>query len=238
MALYPILSHECGVVPRMIVRLVTTTALVLGVLAAPAAAAALDPLKPCYVSAGRVEDRREGIDLHGVGFTPGAPIDVYIDGVPVISGQADVVGDVVARVPAPYQSSSERDFTLTVAERDNPANVVTATSRVTALRVTLRPRQARPSQRVRYRGRGFTASGAVFAHYVFGGTVRKTVRLARQPGPCGAFDVRRKQIPIRQPRIGNWTVQIDQQESYEAEPSSNWVRMLITVRQVFRDPDE
>jgi hypothetical protein len=76
----------------------------------------------------------------------------------------------------------------------------------------------------------------VYAHYVYGGTLRKTVRIARQPEACGVFDVRRRQIPIPSPRVGNWTLQIDQQKAYSAEPTSNWVRMLIRVRQVFTDP--
>lgn len=219
-------------------RLVIGTALVLAALAAPAAAAQIDELKPCYVSAGRMEDRRESIDVHGTGFSPDAVIDIYVDGVLVLSdGRTNAVGEVMGQVKAPYQSRGEREFTLTVAERDNPVNVVTVTSRVTALRVTLTPREARPSRRVRFRGRGFTGDAPVYAHYVYGDAVRKTVRLARQPSACGAFDVRRRQIPIDSPRVGDWTVQIDQQQDYTAEPTSNWVRMLIAVRRVFRDPD-
>jgi hypothetical protein len=217
------------------VRILAATALVLGILAAPAAAATLDPLKPCYVSAGTGDDRREGVDLHGAGFTPGGMVDIFIDGVPAASGPVDSVGEVGARVLAPFQREGERDFTITVAERNNPANVVTVTTRVTALRVTLSPREARPTAKVRYRGSGFTADAPVFAHYLYAGAVRKTVRLVRRPEACGAFAVRRRQIPVR-PRVGNWTVQIDQQQTYTATPSSNWVRMRIKVRRVFVPP--
>jgi hypothetical protein len=235
-ALYPILCRRCGVVPGVTVRILAATALILGILAAPAAAATLAPLKPCYVSAGTGQDRREGVDLNGAGFTAGAVVDIFIDGVPALSDvPVDSVGDVKARVVAPFQREGERDFTITVAERNNPANVVTVTSRVTALRVTLSPREARPTAKVRYRGSGFTADAPVFAHYLYGDVVRKTVRLVRRPEMCGAFDVRRRQIPVR-PRVGNWTVQIDQQQTYTATPSSNWVRMRIKVRRVFVPP--
>jgi hypothetical protein len=234
-ALYPILCRRCGVVPGVTVRILAATALVLGILAAPAAAATLDPLKPCYVSAGAGDDRREAVVLHGAGFTPGAMVDIFIDGVPAASGPVDAVGEVDARVLAPFQREGARDFTITVAEQNNPANVVTVTSRVTALRVTLSPREARPTAKVLYRGSGFTADAPVFAHYLYGGAVRKTVRLVRRPEACGAFEVRRRQIPVR-PRVGNWTVQIDQQQTYTATPSSNWVRMRIKVRRIFIPP--
>jgi hypothetical protein len=236
-AFYPILCRRCGVLPGVTVRILAATALILGILAAPAAAAVtLDPLKPCYVSAGAGDDRREGVDLHGAGFTAGAVVDIFIDGVPALGDvPVDSVGEVSARVLAPFQREGDRDFTITVAERNNPVNVVTVTSRVTALRVTLSPREARPTAKVRYRGSGFTADAPVFAHYLYGGAVRKTVRLVRRPEACGAFEVRRRQIPVR-PRVGNWTVQIDQQQTYTATPSSNWVRMRIKVRRIFIPP--
>jgi hypothetical protein len=239
-AFYPILSGTCGVVVAMTIRLLALTALATGLLAAPAAAAPeLQPLKPCYVSAGEAEERREGVVLRGTGFTPNAALDVYIDGVIVLSGTANVVGDLEATVKAPFQRAGEREFGVTVVERDTPVNAAGALSRVTALGVTLRPREARSSRRVRFRGRGFTAAAPVYAHYLYGGRVRKTVRLGRQPTtPCGTFNVRRRQIPIRRPRTGDWTLQIDQQRRYSAEPATNWVRLLIRLREVFVAPED
>jgi hypothetical protein len=221
-------------------RLITATGLATALLSTPAAAApTLQPLKPCYVSAGEAEERRENVVLRGNGFTPNAVLDVYIDGVLVLTGPSDVVGDLNATVKAPFQRSGEREFGVTVVERANPVNAAGSLSRVTALGVTLRPREARSSRRVRFRGRGFTAAGPVYAHYVFGGKVRRTVRLSRTAaGPCGTFNVRRRQIPIRRPRTGDWTLQIDQQRRYSAEPATNWVRLLIRLREVFVDPGD
>jgi hypothetical protein len=225
----------------MITRLIAATALATGLLAAPAAAATLEPLKPCYVSAQPEEAQREGIDIRGAGFTPLAPVDVYIDGVLAESGQADVVGDVVATAKAPYQRSGQRTFTLTVAERGNPANVVTVQPLVSALTVVLRPREANPSRRVRFRGRGFTARGPVFAHYLFYNRAKdtlrhqKTVRLGRTDEPCGTFSVRRRQIPIRRPRTGPWLLQVDQQRAYSPRPPAK-AEVEICVRKVFREP--
>ena len=228
----------------MLSRLIAATALALALAAAPASAAAtLEPLKPCYASAGTEEALREKVEIRGSGFTPTAVVDVLIDGVVVSTGQVDAFGVIAnASVPAPYQQRGERPFQVTLQERPlatNPTGPQSATvaSRVTNLAVSLRPKRAKPSRRVRFRGRGFTADAPVYAHYVFNDKVRKTVRLARRPdGPCGTFKVKRRQIPIKRPRTGEWLLQVDQQRDYDAAPASNWVHVLIDVRRVFRKP--
>src|SRR5919201_654953 len=63
---------------------------------------------------------------------------------------------VLARpFPAPFVESGSRSFTITLIEDANPANTASATAQSTALGVTVTPRQARPSQRIRFRGLGF-----------------------------------------------------------------------------------
>jgi hypothetical protein len=213
------------------------TALALGIQAAPAAAAAIEPLKRCYVSAGEEQERRETVSVHGSGFTANAAVDIAVDGVVQASGVADAVGEFEAAVKAPHQARGQRPFTVTAAERGNPANVASATSNVTALTVNLRPRRASPGRRVRFRGRGFTGSGAVYGHYLFGGRERRSVRIARPRGDCGTFSVRRRQIPVRRPRTGDWTLQVDQRRDYSDSPGTNWVRLLIKVREIFRPVD-
>src|SRR4051794_23330954 len=99
----------------------------LAALALPQAARAaeLQPLKPCYVSVD--SDTREAVTVAGNGFTPGAPVDVSIDGQVVQSGvAARADGTIRGSVRAPVQARGERPFTLTVAEKDRPANTVQA----------------------------------------------------------------------------------------------------------------
>jgi hypothetical protein len=222
----------------MIARLTAATALLLAVPAAAASAApTLEPLSPCYASAGSEETQREAVPIHGSGFSPGAAVDILIDGQRVRGAQADVFGVLDGSVTAPYQKAGERPFTITVVETNAPTLTASVSSRVTNLAVTLRPSRAKPSRRVRYRGRGFMNDAPVFAHYVFNGKVRKTVRLARRStGPCGTFSVKRRQIPIDRPRTGEWLVQVDQRRDYAAPPGTNWVHVLINVRRVFRAP--
>jgi hypothetical protein len=222
----------------MLLRAFIATALATAILAAPAAATTLDPLKPCYASDGQGPDKRETIDVHAVGFTPTAVVDLQIDGPPAVaSGRADAFGEIRASVPAPFQGRGQREFSLVVVERDNPTNFASATSLVTNLGVTLRPNPARPSRKVRFRGRGFTKPAPVFAHYVFGGVVQKTVRLVDRPvAPCGVFSVKRRQIPVAGARVGDWRLQIDQQRKWAEVPASNMQAMTIKVRETFLEP--
>jgi hypothetical protein len=207
-------------------------------LAVPAAAGAatLDPLKPCYVSV--TPTSREAVDVGGSGFTPGAIVDVAIDGAVVRTVQADVLGSLPPQVlQAPDQPWGERPFSVTAAQRGNPANTVTLTSNVTALNLRVDPQRARPSKRVTFRGRGFTGPGGVYAHYLFKGRLRRTVTLTSAvAGPCGTFKARRRQIPVRHPRTGTWTLQVDQQRRYSRAPDSVFVRVSIIVQRVFRLP--
>jgi hypothetical protein len=69
----------------------------------------------------------------------------------------------------------------------------------------------------------------VYAHYVRKGKLRKTVQLAAAAGPCGTFDVRRRQLPIRRPQTGRWTVQIDQEREWDKTPSGVSVQLTIDV---------
>jgi hypothetical protein len=215
----------------MAVRIVAVTALLLAVAAAPARAAALDPLELCYVSTGPEPEKREKVTVRGTDFLPSTTVDVLIDGTSVYRPSTDAVGDFTVLVDAPYQPRGERPFTLEV--RDG-VNWLAAQSRVTNLAVTVRPREAPPSRRVRFRGRGFMQTGPVYAHYLYGGKLQKTVRLAAgSNAPCGTFSVKRRQIPVENARTGSWTVQIDQKKAYGPQPDPVWVRLPIQVSESF-----
>jgi hypothetical protein len=208
-------------------------------LLAPAAAHALptiQPLAPCYVTAGESPTRynSQPLDISVSGFTPNSTVSLSIDGVPVDDGQnlqTDPAGALtVPTMRAPYVASGSDEFTITLTEDGNPANTVSATSKSAALGVRLRPTEARPSQRIRFRGLGFTADKAIYAHYIYRGTVRKTVRMARGPrGDCGAFRARRRQIPVRNPGLGRWTVQFDQSRRFVDVTDPN-ARPILFVR--------
>jgi len=205
-----------------------------------ASAAALTPFKGCYVtSTDEVsgEIRREPVPFGGSGFTPGGLVNISLDGRLQRTVQADAAGNLPAgqALEAPYRRKGQAAFRLTAADQQNPANTVEAVSNVTAFDVSIRPSTAAPSSRVRFRGRGFTQPGPVYGHYLYRGKVRRTVRLARRPtAPCGRFSVRRKQIPIRTPRLGQWLLQIDQERMYRRAPAGGAIRIIVRVQRVFR----
>jgi hypothetical protein len=218
-------------------------ALVLA-LAAPSAAQAaptIAPLKPCYVTAKTDTGRqREPMQITGAGFTPNASVDLTIDGEPVRDGsglQADEFGNLpLPSIPAPFVRRGTRTFTVTLTEQQNPANTVSVTAKSTALGVSVKPEEARPSDRIRFKGSGFTEPGlGIYAHYIYKGKLRKTVRMARQPrDDCGGFEVRRRQIAVKRPGLGLWTIQFDQSADFvdpDVKPMV-FVRLAIRIRLV------
>ncbi len=180
----------------------------------PAPPPALAPLKPCYVSVESAPGTfsSEVLALAGSGFDPGERLSVLIDGAVVLTGlTAAADGTLPAQtVMAPVQDAGERAFTLALTDADDARVRAIATARVTALAVRVRPKSARPQDTVRISGRGFTDSGAIYAHYVRRNVVRRTVLLASSPADaCGRFSVKRPQFPFR-PAEGVWRVQVDQ----------------------------
>src|SRR6185437_825276 len=102
-------------------------AAVLGALAlapATAHAAALTPLKPCYVSVTQrtpgapPQVTREALDLGGSGFGANSLVDISFNGQVDRTIQADGAGSLPHQVlQSPYQESGQGTFTLTAAER-------------------------------------------------------------------------------------------------------------------------
>jgi hypothetical protein len=216
-------------------RICIPTAALLGAAALAQPALAVPVLasgpKACYVTVDPAA--RELIKLRATGFAPLHAVDLLYDGVRQISFDSNTAGVVKVREQAPYNARGERPLTITLRDHLDPATAVTTTTRVTALRVKLRPQRAATSDLIRFTGRGFTQQKAIWAHYVFHDRVRKTVRFADGPSSaCGTFSVRRPQIPIVRPRAGVWKLQVDQQKRWSPTPKSVFVPVPITVRRI------
>jgi hypothetical protein len=217
---------------------------VVALLAMPAAATAAPPpiftkpLEKCYVSASPTQT--EPIDIQAAQFMPKALVDIYIDDTKVqpplgtAPPQANAAGELMGSVSAPFIASGQRVFTLRLTEETSDPTVVpptvSATSKVTALSVTSSPTRPRnTSTRVRFRGRGFTNRLLpIYAHYVFNGRDRQTVRIGKPFGDCGQLSVRRRQFPFKKPHVGTWTVQFDQELTYNPNASA-YTRLKIVV---------
>jgi hypothetical protein len=223
----------------MLARLFVAAATAAAFAPAAAEAATLTPLKGCYVtSTDEVSNqiRREQVGFGGSGFTANGLVDLSVDGKLQRTVQADAAGNLAGQtLDAPYRRKGEKAFKLTATDKANPANTVEALSRVTAFDVSIRPSTAAPSSRVRFRGRGFTQPGTVFGHYLYKGRVRKTVKLSKHPAaPCGTFSVKRRQIPVKKPKLGQWLLQIDQERTYHRAPERGAIRVVIRVQRVFK----
>jgi hypothetical protein len=224
----------------MSARIPAVTGALLGVMLVPAAAEAvpvIQPLKPCYVTASTPSGpQSEGVAVNASGFTPNSTVTLAMDGQPVATTlQTDAAGNLPLdpqNVAAPFIEKGSREFTITLTENGNPANTATATARTTALGVSLKPRRARPSRRIRFKGSGFTGNAPVYAHYVYKGKLRKTVRMARKTGTCGTWRARRRQIPVNDAKTGNWTVQFDQSKRYRnaQNPNSGLQSVFVLIR--------
>jgi hypothetical protein len=240
-AFYPIAGYSA----RMSARTPAVTGALLIALLVPASAQAvvtIEPLKPCYVTAGTAAaPQQEGITIRATGFSQNSTVKIAVDGQPVAGGQefqTDPAGNLTLApnaVPAPFVAKGTKEFPVTLTEVANEANTATVTSKSTALDVSVKPRRARPSQRIRFKGNGFTGDKAVYAHYVFKHKLRKTVRMARKTGTCGAWTAHKPQIPVNHPKPGLWTVQFDQSKRYRdgTDPNSGlasvFVRLGISV---------
>jgi hypothetical protein len=192
----------------------------------------LDGIKPCYVAA--QENQREYVAVSGHNFTPFKFVDLYIDDVGPqefvgAQPQADVYGLLKGSVQAPFIEEGERAFVLRATERDNSAISATHPAKVTRLSVEQAPAAAATSDRVRFRGRGFTdLTRPVYMHYVFAGKSKKTIQVGLPTGDCGLFSVRRKQFPFKKsPQVGVWTIQFDQSFKYDPAASP---RVPLTVK--------
>jgi hypothetical protein len=198
---------------------------------APPAGPALHPLKLCYVS---VESEpgmftTENVMVSGYGFRPDSSVNIAVDGVVVRGALADSDGELAPHpVSAPVQHQGQRPFRVRARDPEVRGYVAKQRALVSALAVKIRPRRARPDQRVRFIGRGFTDRGAIFAHYLRRGRLIKTVRLTTAPsGKCGTFKAHRRQFPFR-PRQGTYLVQIDQHRRLTDD--GPLVKLTIDVR--------
>ena len=110
------------------------------------------------------------------------------------------------REPAPrcdqgalHQPKGSRKFVVTVTEQGNPAQTVSTPSRVTALRVDVKPSRARPRSRITFRGTGFTGKQrTIWAHYVRGNSrkAKKTVRLGARQGRLRELQGQAPPVPL------------------------------------------
>ena len=222
----------------MLPRMPASAVLVAGVacaLAAPAAAQAaptLQPLEPCYVSAGTDAARsRCGSPRPASRRTRSSPSP--IDGVRVPGGGAPGRPERRVRGASRRRTSAGGErarFTVTLTETGNPANAARRPRGSRALTVEVSPKQAAPTQRVRFSGRGSpaparstrtTCSATSCARRCAMGAAQR--RLRHLPGAPG------RQIPVKSRGPGPGCCSSTRASS-TTDAGRVFVQLLIRVR--------
>ena len=102
-------------------------------------------------------------------------------------------------IAAPFIKTGSGDFTVSLTEQGNPANTASVVGRHTALGVKVKPKRAKPSKKIRFKGAGFTQDKPVYAHYVFNGKLKQDREDVGQPERLRRVEEARAADPRERP---------------------------------------
>jgi len=174
--------------------------------AAPAQAQTLTitPPLPCYLPG-------DQITASGVGFTPGGPVEVQIDGTSLGQIGADPAGAFSAPIVLGGMKGV-KGHALTAIDQTNPALMSTASYLGTTNQVVVKPKNAKAGTKRRLKGYGFIFGPRVWMH-VRGGGYSSDKRIAKPSGACGTFQTRKLIVPASA-GSGKYRVQFDAKKKY------------------------
>ncbi len=199
-------------------------AVTLATLAAPSAAHAAslttDPAKPCYRT-------RESVSFVGSGFMPSSTANLTRDGVFVSPIPTDITGQFNAGLRL-TQDTGTSIRTYTATDANNPALTASVPVTVTAVGVSLSPRNGSVSRRFRIRARGFTTGDTLWAHIVHPRSKRH-VKVGTLNGACHNLRARMRLLP-RDARFGRHRIQFDTFRRYNADRPVKTVFSIRVVR--------
>jgi hypothetical protein len=218
-----------------------TVGLMLAPAASPAPAVSVD--RQCYAAG------RDVIALSGSGYTPGGEVGIALvseNGDRRLSATAGPDGIFAISVPAPTLSefgAMEPGFTLSFTASDrarqgsaSPEPSVAATAAtisewtvdVPAWRASGYARPRRPTTLSAY---GWTTlGGTLYAHYVRGGRLLRTVAVGPLTGACGSLTLRTREFPFRPVPAGTYRVQYDTSRPYRVAGQDVVVYRRVKVR--------
>lgn len=214
----------------MKLRLLTAATAALA-LAAPAAASAaeftISPAKRCY-GAGEV------LRLAGNGFTANAGVVVTEDGDTLGELGVDAAGSII-QTPVPTLrlglSRGREDRTYTATDLFDPNISASTQITVSAVNVSVRPKNGPPSRLMTINAKGFTLGKTLWAHVVKGRSKRH-LRIGRLKKACHVLEAKHRLLP-RGAATGVYTVQFDTFKKYKAERPQQ-IEFQLRVSRVFR----
>ncbi|NLT06907.1 MAG: hypothetical protein GXY03_11445 [Solirubrobacterales bacterium] len=161
------------------------------------------------------------VGLTGIGFTPGAPVAVSVDGRQLGSTQANPVGEFDISLSAPSISAKQRRYAFSATEEDNPAVTASASFLVSSLAVKITPRgRTNPGVMRRIVARGFTSGRVLWAHIKRGKRKARNVKIGRLKGACHTINVKRRLFPSNA-TPGVYKVQFDTKRRYSKKTRPN-----------------
>lgn len=214
--------------------LAAATIATAGHAASAASAATVETDRECYLQ--RTDTR---VAVRGLGFTPGAPFDVVLDGEKLQGGAStmDADGAMAGTFTPPTLGKRvvQRRFRLGLTTADAAP---TTQFTVTRLLASFWPAQGSAAKlRVRFSLFGFGIGGPVdqaYVHYVAPtGHFVKTVALGRPAGQCGAIPktAKRRLFPFARTCPGSWQLQFDTRKRYSpGSTKSSFLYYLVRVQ--------
>jgi lipoprotein-anchoring transpeptidase ErfK/SrfK len=203
---------------RIAVPIAALAVLLLGASAAEAATLSVAGGKACYRAG-------DSLILSGTGYTPGAPVDVTLEGRELGQLPADAAGNI----SSPLQIGNLRGVsrrTLVATDAANPAITATAQFLGSSLLVKVRPQNGAAGRRLRISASGFTTGKRLYAHVLRKG-YRRNVFIGKLKGPCRTLKKRKAVLSAGTPN-GAYTVQFDTKRRY-SKKTKVWYRFRVTV---------
>ena len=186
----------------------------------------------------------------GSGFTPGGPVelDLYLgeeaapEHVGSLSTTADAGGaiDLEPRLPQFDQARASALLVATDATLQSQGAAPEAYSGSFAFDASqwdidvarwASPARGKPGRRTKIVAMGWvgTASTTLYAHYLRGGKLKKTVRVGALTGTCADFDGRMKEFPFKA-KAGTYRVVFDTTRAYPNQDASIFYRRVKVAR--------
>jgi hypothetical protein len=205
-------------------------------LAAPAASQAAKVVSASCVryTAGAVKY----VPIAGAGFTPSANLGVKLNwpgGDLAGYGTTDSTGRFLSRFLGPARLISskvgfQKTYTLTATDGANPTLADTAKVVFIHAGLLATPLRTRPHDLKTYKFYGFPAHKNIYAHYVFGGKLRKSKFVGKAKGPCGKLRHRMPLIPNDvKSRLGDWKIYFSNKKTFSHKSA-----LLVDKFTIFR----
>ena len=157
---------------------------------AQAATLAVAGGKSCYRAG-------DSLILSGTGYTPGAPVDVTLEGRELGTLTADAAGNVSSPLQVGNLKGVSRR-TLVATDAANPAVTATAQFLGSSLLVKVKPQNGAAGRKLRINASGFTTGKRLYAHVRRKGYLRN-VFIGKLKGPCRTLKRRKRVLNARDP---------------------------------------